>query len=42
MTNDLQIEYKDIQRECYGGIGKPEALKNNLRGWWSKRIDDVN
>ena len=33
---------KDIQRECYGGIGKPEPLKNNLSGWWSRRIDDVN
>lgn len=33
---------KDIQRECYSGIGKPEPLKNNLSGWWSRRIDDVN
>ena len=23
----------------FGGIGKPEALKNELSGWWSKRID---
>ena len=33
---------KDIQRNCYEGIGKPEPLKNNLNGWWSRRIDEVN
>lgn len=30
---------KDTQREPFGGIGKPEPLKNELAGWWSKRID---
>ena len=24
------------------GMGKPEPLKNNLSGFWSRRIDDVN
>ena len=33
---------KDIQRNCYEGIGKPEPIKNNLNGWWSRRIDGVN
>ena len=33
---------KDIQRESYNGIGKPEPLKGNLGGWWSRRIDDTN
>ena len=33
---------KDIQRERYKGIGKPEGLKNNLSGWWSRRIDETN
>ena len=33
---------KDIQRNWYIGIGKPEALKNNLSGWWSRRIDEKN
>ena len=37
--NDL---IKDIQRDCYNGIGKPEPLKENLSGWWSRRIDDEN
>ena len=33
---------KDIQRESYDGIGKPEPLKGYLSGWWSRRIDDTN
>lgn len=30
---------EDTQREPFGGIGKPEPLKSELSGWWSKRID---
>lgn len=33
---------RDIQRDYFNGIGKPEPLKNNLSGMWSRRIDDVN
>lgn len=33
---------KDIQRNPFKGIGKPEPLKGNLSGWWSRRIDDTN
>lgn len=33
---------KDIQRDCYNGIGKPEPLRGNLGGWWSRRIDETN
>jgi len=33
---------KDIDRSYYDGIGKPEALKGNLQGFWSRRIDEVN
>ena len=33
---------KEIQRDRYEGIGKPEPLKNSLSGWWSRRIDEVN
>ena len=33
---------KDIQRNPYDGIGKPEPLKNDLSGWWSRRIDSAN
>jgi len=30
---------KDIQRNKYEGIGKPEPLKYNLSGYWSRRIN---
>jgi len=33
---------KDIERNNFEGIGKPEALKGNLSGFWSRRIDDSN
>lgn len=32
----------DIERNGYNGIGKPEPLRNNLSGWWSRRIDEAN
>ena len=31
---------KDIQRNPFVGIGKPEPLKNTLSGYWSRRIND--
>ena len=33
---------KDIERNNFEGIGKPEALKGNLSGFWSRRIDEAN
>ena len=33
---------KDITRDYYHGIGKPEPLTGNFSGWWSRRIDDKN
>ena len=30
---------KDTQRKPFEGIGKPEALKGNYKGFWSRRID---
>ena len=33
---------KDMQRSPLEGIGKPEPLKAELSGWWSRRIDDAN
>ena len=29
-------------RDPLDGIGKPEALRENLSGFWSRRIDDAN
>jgi toxin YoeB len=33
---------KDIARHPFEGIGKPEPLRGDLSGWWSRRIDDCN
>lgn len=33
---------KDIQRNTFAGLGKPEPLKDNLSGLWSRRIDETN
>ena len=33
---------KDIDRNGYNCIGKPEPLKGDKAGWWSVRIDDQN
>ncbi len=33
---------KDIKKNSFEGMGKPEPLKNNLSGYWSRRIDDTN
>lgn len=32
----------NVLRSPFEGIGKPEALKENLSGFWSRRIDDTN
>ncbi len=42
MLKRINALIKDIQRNCFDGIGKPEPLKDNLSGWWSRRIDDAN
>jgi toxin YoeB len=33
---------RDIERNPFEGLGKPEPLKENLSGWWSRRIDDTH
>ena len=33
---------KDIERNGYEGIGKPERLSGDLSKYWSRRIDDKN
>ncbi|WP_028304020.1 Txe/YoeB family addiction module toxin [Oceanospirillum maris] len=32
----------EVKRSPFVGIGKPEPLKENLSGFWSRRIDDTN
>ena len=38
----INMLLKDMGRENFDGIGKPEPLKGDLSGFWSRRIDDVN
>ena len=36
----INLLIKDVQRNGNEGIGKPEALKHSLSGYWSRRITD--
>ena len=33
---------RDVERSGFVGIGKPEPLRGELSGFWSRRIDDTN
>ncbi|UII21900.1 Txe/YoeB family addiction module toxin [Fulvivirga ligni] len=39
MIKKINALIKGIQREPFEGIGKPEPLKYDLAGFWSRRID---
>lgn len=38
----INLLLQDIDRNIYEGIGKPEPLKHDFQGFWSRRIDEVN
>ncbi len=38
----INILLRDIERGNFDGIGKPEPLKGELSGFWSRRIDNSN
>ena len=38
----LNLLIQDICRNPFDGIGKPEPMKGNLSGFWSRRIDETN
>jgi len=38
IMNRINTLIKDILRNKYEGLGKPEPLKHNLAGYWSRRI----
>ncbi|GHV24790.1 Txe/YoeB family addiction module toxin [Spirochaetia bacterium] len=40
--NRINLLIKDIDRNGCTGIGKPEPLKHDLSGWWSREIDEKN
>lgn len=37
--NRINKLIKEIKREPFEGVGKPEPLKHNLSGYWSRRIN---
>lgn len=40
MLRRINTIIRDIQRNPFTGIGKPEPLKFNFGGYWSRRIND--
>jgi toxin YoeB len=40
MVKRINALIKEIQRNPFDGIGKPERLKHGLSGYWSRRIND--
>ena len=34
----INVLLRDIRRNAFKGIGKPEPLRGDLSGWWSRRI----
>jgi toxin YoeB len=36
----INLLIRDIKRDAFDGIGKPEPLKHHLSGFWSRRITD--
>ncbi|MBU2738358.1 Txe/YoeB family addiction module toxin [Acidithiobacillus concretivorus] len=38
----INLLLQDCLRNPHSGLGKPEPLRENLSGYWSRRIDDVN
>ena len=39
ITKKITSLIEDIQNNSYSGLGKPEELKHELSGWWSRRIN---
>lgn len=38
MVRKINELIKDVRRDPFRGLGKPEPLKESLQGWWSRRI----
>ena len=38
MTERINALLSDMMRDPFRGIGKPEPLKDELSGWWSRRV----
>ena len=40
LVTRINLLIRDIQREPFSGIGKPEPLRHAFQGYWSRRIND--
>ena len=40
LVERINLLIQEIKRDPYAGVGKPEALKHSLAGFWSRRIND--
>ncbi len=40
MLKRINLLIEDMKRSPFDGIGKPELLKYDLSGYWSRRIDE--
>ena len=38
----INLLLKDVERHPFDGVGKPEPLRGDLSGFWSRRIDEKN
>ena len=39
VLKNINAFLKEIERSPFAGSGKPEPLKHNLSGWWSRRLN---
>jgi toxin YoeB len=42
MVKRINMLLRDVARGSFDGVGKPEPLKGDLSGFWSRRIDSTH
>lgn len=39
MVDKIVVILRDLKRSPFLGLGKPESLRNEMAGWWTRRIN---
>ena len=39
MVDKINLILRDLKRSPFRGLGKPEPLRNEIAGWWARRIN---
>jgi len=39
MVDKINVILRDLKRSPFRGLGKPEPLRNEMAGWWARRIN---